>query len=181
MKIVGLDLSLRATGIATEGGTQVIRVPLPTHATDQERALRLRTLSVLIGRHTRDAEAVVIEAPAFMAEFSHAHSLGELAGVVKVCLVQWRVPFILVTTQQMKKYATGKGNATKDQVLVAAHNEDPRIDDNNAADAFWLRRMGLGHYLNRDYVAPKYRKEVLESIRWPEVVEKEEAVGQRAV
>lgn len=178
MNIVGLDLSLRATGIADADGADVIKVGLPAHASDYERTLRLRTLTQLIGRRTRNADVVVIEGPAYMAEFSHAHSLGELAGVVKVCLVQWRVPFVIVATTALKKFATGKGNAPKDAVFAEAVRVNPAIRSNDEADAYWLRCMGLGHYEQRDHIAPKYRREVLESIKWPELVEKEEAVGR---
>lgn len=175
MRIVGLDLSLRATGVASDRGTEVIRVPLPPRANEFERTLRLANLSRQIGQRTRGVDLVVIEGPAYMAEFSHAHSLGELAGVVKVCLVQWRVPFVIVSTTALKKYATGKGNAAKDVVFAEAVRMNPAIQSNDEADAWWLRHMAIAHYTRA--ATNKVRKEVLDHIVWPELAEREVAVG----
>lgn len=177
MKIVGLDLSLTATGLADDDGTHVLRVPLPKHASEQQRATRLRGMGQLVDRRTRDADLVVLEGPAFGASNSHQHSLGELSGVVKVCLLQRGVTFVSVVTQHMKKFATGKGNADKDMVLSAAVRVNPEISNNNEADAYWLRCMGLAHYEQRDFVLPEYRRDVLTVIGWPELEERTAVVG----
>ena len=47
--------------------------------------------------------------------------------------------------QSRAKYATGRGNAPKDQVLAATIKRYPHLDiiDNNAADAVLLASAGL--------------------------------------
>lgn len=179
MNVVGLDLSLTATGIATPNGIDVIRVPLPPHATEWQRTRRLQSLSALIDRRVRlaVADVVLIEEFAFAKSDAYAHALGELAGVVKVCFYQRGIPFVMVPLASLKKYATGKGNANKDQMLAAAVRQCPEIEDNNAADAYFLRQMGLGHYEQHDFVLPEYRKQVLTAIVWPRLEEKGAAVA----
>ena len=168
MNVVGLDLSLAATGLCNDDGPGVITYRMPHDATHYDRAHRLKTIGVHIDWMTRDADVVVIESP-FNSKFS-SWQLGELHGVVKVTLLQRRVPFQMIAPKQLKKFATNNGNAAKEQVLAAAIRDlDYGGHDNNEADALWLRHMGLAWYLHvseGDVIAPKYRLEVVRSIRW---------------
>lgn len=179
MNVVGLDLSLTAVGVSTQGKTSVLGYPMPSPATYMDEVRRLRHLSARIDVACREADVVVIENFPSRANY-RAHQMGEIHGLVKVVLLQRGTPFALVDNTQLKKYATGRGNASKDEVLAAAIREGYPGSNNNGADAWWLRIMGLGHYLNRDEVAPKHRKEVLGRIAWPLVAafeREEQAVG----
>lgn len=167
MKVIGLDLSLTAIGVAGDFGTRVLTHKLPAHATEPEKCERLHTLSARVDVITRDADVVVIEGYSFGSQHSHAHSLGELGGLVKVILWRREVPFVIVTPSALKKYATDNGGASKDKVLAAGVRDGYPGDDNNSCDAWWLRRMGLAHYLNNDAVLPAYKRQVLERIIWP--------------
>lgn len=78
-----------------------------------------------------------------------ASKLGELAGVVKIALrhalsdagaYPLRVP-----PATLKKFATGSGKATKQEVMAAvAAKWGPEFTDDNMADAFVLARMARG-------------------------------------
>lgn len=176
MNVIGLDLSLTATGVAVEGRTQTIREKLEANASELQRVLRLHRLSCRIDRVCRAAELVVIEGYGFNAKHSPGHSLGELGGVVKVCLLQRGIPFVIVPPNKLKQFATGKGNAPKDAVFAAAIRDGAPVDDNNAADAYWLRAMALAHY--RDTASNQVRKQVLGSILWPQLERKEVASAE---
>src|SRR5690606_13241105 len=94
------------------------------------------------------AEVVMIEGYAFGAGraggTTHAHALGELGGVVRVALVEAGVTLVEVPPARLKKWATGRGNAPKDEVVIAAARRfDPPPHNNNEADAAWLRDLGL--------------------------------------
>lgn len=178
MNIVGLDLSLTATGVAKNGGCQTIRFKIVKNASELDKVARLRDLGRLVDRECKGADLVVIEGHSFNSQFSHAHSLGELHGVVKVCLFQRDIPFVLVPPASLKKFATGRGNAGKDEVLSAAIRDGSPASENNAADAWWLHSMAYFRY-RPDLIRaiPQYRQQVLSSISWPVIKEKEEAVG----
>lgn len=172
MRVVGLDLSLTATGVADQDGARVIRTG------DMRGAERLKFLGAAIDRICMGkdyleikADIVILEGPSYGSEHSHQHSIGKLAGVVEVCLYQRGIPFIEIPPSKLKKFATNKGNAPKDLVLSEAVRMNNEINDNNAADAYFLRLMGLAHYEQRDVIAPAFRAAVLKSIEWPELKE----------
>lgn len=177
MNIVGLDLSLRATGIADDRGPRVIKVGLEEHANHVQRTARLHRLVVAVDHVCKRADLVILEGYAFgmKQQSTHSFSLGELGGGVKLCLHQRLIPWLPISPSEMKRYATGKGNATKEQVLAAAIRSGADVDNNNAADAWWLRHMAIAHY--RHIESNQVRKQVLDAITWPELEWKEEAVG----
>lgn len=71
--------------------------------------------------------------------------LGEAAGVVKLRLFRMGVPFVLVAPKALKKFATGNGNASKDEMVAACKAAGGVPANDDEADAFWLRRYGLEH------------------------------------
>ena len=180
MKIVGLDLSLTATGIATPEGPEVLRYRMPVPANDYDRAHRLKHLGVMIDRRTRDADVVIIESP-FNSKYS-SWQLGELFGVVKVVLLKRGVPFQMIAPATLKKFGTGRGNADKNMMLAAAIRDlDYQGSDHNEADALFLRLLGSAWYLNvarGESFAPKYRLDVVRSIKWVEPRRREETVDR---
>jgi hypothetical protein len=176
MKIVGVDLSLTSTGIADDSGAWVIKVVLQKNAPEWQRTERLRRMARLVDRACRGADIVVMEGPSYASPYG-VHALGELHGVVKVCLFQRGTPYVPIPPKKRAKYATDDGNAGKVKVATAAVRDGADIYHDDSADAWWLRHMGLAHYLNHDEIAPKYRRTVLESLTWPELEERQVAVG----
>lgn len=176
MRIVGLDLSLTATGFADETGLSTVKVQIPPHANETERMRRLHSIVKELDRRCRTADVVVLEGYAFGAK-TNREVMGELGGVVKVVMLQRGVPFVVPPPALLKKFATGKGNASKDEVLIAAVRYFPETHqptNNNEADAAWLREMARLHYEPSGDI-PRYRSEVLEAIKWPQIAVKEGA------
>lgn len=164
MKIVGLDVSLTATGVSSDQGSGVIGYKMPSPASYMDEVKRLRYLGVQIDRACRGADIVVIENFAH-GKHQRAHQLGELHGVIKVTLLQRGTPFVLVPPAKLKKFAVDHGGAPKDSVFAAAIRDGFDGTDKNAGEAWWLRRMAYEHYVQ--HPTTKYREQVLVSIRWP--------------
>lgn len=175
--VVGLDLSLTATGVAFgDGSTSTLKAPQPakgetrTLVMDLDRLVWLRD-EILEACHQpmtgREADLVVIEDYAFSRANAHAHALGELAGVVRVALHEAGIPFVLVGPSALKTYATGKGNATKPDIRTERFKRtgvDERSPDEN--DAWWLRAMGM-HALGHPVLdLPATHTRGLKSIDW---------------
>lgn len=164
---VGLDLSLRSTGLAVvRGDGTIVRVcafgaNLQRGATPQEKVERLVSLTQRIvsevKRHQADAfsaggDAVVaIENYAFGARGAQ-NDLGELHGCVKMQLwLSMRIAPVLVSPSSYRKVLLGKGNATKQQSydwadgMLTSAGFPPTTSDE--ADAYlvaeWLRRKHL--------------------------------------
>lgn len=166
MNIVGLDLSLSATGIATVTGVEVLS---PPNLSGCERLGWLREEVIdraIVG--FGNVDLVVIEGYAY-GRANQAHQLGELGGVIRLALYDAGIPFVDVPPAVLKKYATGRGNAGKAEVLASAIRRlGYEGHDDNEADALWLREMGVGHYGGRSLV-PESHRTALDKVDWPEL------------
>ena len=164
MNVVGLDLSLTATGYATSVGSQ-------TWKPKEVGAARLVAAHEWLVNLCFEAkpDLVLIEGYAFNSR-NGGERLGELGGVARYALASNQVAFVEVAPKSVKKYATGKGNANKDAVGYAAvRRSGIEFLDNNAADAWWLRQMGLAKYAPTEAVQmPFAHRLALDAIAWPE-------------
>lgn len=140
--IGGLDLSLTATGIATAQGVQTLRTKA---APDTQVIDRLMSIADTIMRITLEQNIGlwVIE-DMINSTRGHGVQTGKLHGVVHSLLHRNGIRTIHIPPATLKKFATGKGNAGKVAVIKAAWE---RLgydgEDDNEADAAWLRELGL--------------------------------------
>lgn len=142
MNVVGLDPSLTATGLARHDGTSTLKAKAGLVGMARLAWLRDQLLDFCAG-----ADLVVVEGYSFgtQRQASHAHALGELGGVVRLALFEAHIPYADCPPASLKRYATGKGNANKGQVLEAASKRSGLdfAGSSDRADAFWLRQMGI--------------------------------------
>jgi crossover junction endodeoxyribonuclease RuvC len=164
IRCLGLDLSLAATGFADHAGTGLIRAPKGETGIE-----RIETLAMAVTERARLSDMVIIEGHSFSSRQSFAHEIGELFGVVKYLLYISGTPIVEVPPASLKKYATGKGNAGKDEVIAAAiRSLGFPGSNNNEADAWVLYSMAKAWYEGED--GPAYRRLVLKGIKWPGVL-----------
>lgn len=168
MIVSALDLSLRATGVASNHGG----VPSAWTITPGARsgAERLFYMQKMIDQATEAADVVCLEGYAF-GRPNQAHQIGELGGVVRLTLYARRRPFVEIPPAVVKKLATGNGGAKKEAVLVEAVKrlEYPGAD-NNCADALWILQAALHHYgLPGAVRLPKTHLDALAKVKWPEI------------
>lgn len=144
--VVGLDLSLTSTGIACADGSLVTVGSKPTDYVIADRHRRLAGLrdAILSNVHA-DTDLVVIEGPSMASKISG--SVVDRYGLwwlVVDALFAQDLRVLEVSPSTLKKYATGKGNATKPDMRMALFQR-AQIDcrDDNQVDAAWLRHLGL--------------------------------------
>jgi crossover junction endodeoxyribonuclease RuvC len=148
VKVVGVDLSLASTGLAAvvpATGGLVDRVQ--TAAAGQgliARRERLRTIRGTVRSWTAGADLVVVEGLAYASQSPHATERAGLWWMVVDGLIGDHVPVAVVSPTARAKYATGRGNAGKDQVLAAVVRRYPDVEvsGNDEADALTLAAMG---------------------------------------
>jgi crossover junction endodeoxyribonuclease RuvC len=181
LPVVGLDLSLTGTGVATAGGCRTIvssgrkDSPLPArHARLADLASQIVLAVAEASRQeigARTQVLVVLEAPAYDSRTGHQHDRSGLWWLVVHQLLGNGDLVAEVTTGGLKKYATGKGNASKDAVLLAVARRFPNVEvtDNNQADALVLRAMGCHRYGRPIVTVPAVHAAALEPVRWPAV------------
>lgn len=144
---IGLDLSLQATGIAVpDGTTRIIR----TRNTGTERLAEIcERIAMRIDATPRPLIAVIetpFTSPKFLAT---GLRLAELGGAVRVMLHRHHIPHIDVAPAQLKRWATGNGNAPKETMIAAAVERGADVgQDDNRADAWWLWAAAQARYDN---------------------------------
>lgn len=136
-RVVGLDLSITAPGIAySDGSTLTVKLS----SSGDRRLVEIRGE---VRTAVTAADLVVIEDLPTHARA--AGITGMVHGVIRCMLLAREQPYILITPASLKKYATGKGNAGKPEMAVALYKRffGLELPDDNQVDAFWLRAAGL--------------------------------------
>lgn len=141
MKVAAADLSIAKSGLARVDGT------LATIKPTSKGYARLRPLAGAILSELLHADLVILEGydphPRGALALIRA---AELGGMVRAGLEELAVAWLDVPPSVLKKYATGKGNAPKDAVTLAAIAAGATLSSSSAddeADAYWLRRVGI--------------------------------------
>lgn len=175
--VLGLDLSLQATGVclAGHGRIQVSTITTGTSSGHSRRRTILNTIAGLVTGNRPDL--VVIEdlpAHAGKASATSIVALAELHGIVKFWLHP-RVPYTLVNVVHAKQYALGKGSGagtSKDQVLLAVERRYGsliQIFTNDEADALVLAAMALHNYGQPLAPVPVTHTAGMRKVRWPDL------------
>lgn len=162
---IGLDLSLTSTGVSGNGVNAAIMTP-----TKGPERLHLIALMVLDHFRNTDNPVAVIEGYSFASRNSQAHSIGELGGVIRVELWRNNIPYVEVAPTARAKFATGKGNASKVEVMSAVSARTGKVWSGSAADdmcdAWVLEEMALTAMGSPRYEWPKQNLSALEAINW---------------
>lgn len=148
--VVGLDLSLTATGVArvdyfegNRGSHEVQTVRSKGAKVDSLEARNIR-LAHLAGQFETycggPRRHVAVESPSHGSTNGHHHDRSGLWWLTVNALLNAGARVYEVAPTQVKKYATGKGNASKAEVMIAAVKRYPEFDiaNDNEADAVIL-------------------------------------------
>lgn len=180
--VVGIDLSLTSTGLAvvTTGERGVLAygsvMRVASSGTKKDTLVERRERLNLIGHQVidyvrrMDPQLVVIEAPSMASKYGHPHDRSGLWWLVVNRLMSLEYPVAAAPPTCRAKYATGKGNAAKDDVLthVVRRYAGVMVTKNDEADALILAAMGarhLGHPIEESL--PAAHVSGLDGVEWP--------------
>lgn len=151
MIIAGIDPSLTRTGLAVirsaervETTTVTSKPPKTGTETLRSRYERMEAIAADVLETIYGAELVGIESPAYgMRHTGKVHDRSGLWWRIVAALEGRGVPVVEVPPPSRMMYATGKGNAGKDLVLVttAATYKQAEITGNDVADAVVIAAM----------------------------------------
>lgn len=163
---IGLDLSLTSTGVASDTFNGRWRPPCMGVERLAWYRSELRDFlgALASGLSPNTPLIAAIEGYSYASENSHAHSIGEVGGIVRLVLRDYAIPTVTIPPSCLKKYATGRGTADKEAVLSAAVLHTQRSMTNDEADAWWLRAMTLDHYGLPPVAMPAANRAVLRSM-----------------
>ncbi|MEW2302047.1 hypothetical protein AB0958_19075 [Streptomyces sp. NPDC006655] len=175
--VVGLDISLTATGIASScGRTEVVgfkgstskekitNLPIPRRR-DELEALCARIITAV-----GTPELVVIERPAPSRSGGGAHERAWLWWETYGRLIDQGIPVGFLAIQQLKLYATGKSTGSKGPVIDAVARRWPAWatdGDDNRADAVVLMAAGRDRLGEPLATVPKAHRAAIEKADWP--------------
>lgn len=169
--VVGLDLSLTSTGVARCILGDVYTTALVKPRSTMRGHERLSFLVSTIGEHAQGADLVVVEGPSYgsAAMQRGIHERGGMWWMVTHQLWLWGIPTAVASPASVKKYATGKGGASKDVVLTSIVRRFAAFDGNNdAADALALAALGADHLGQPIVPMPQVHRDALKGVDWPE-------------
>lgn len=195
--VVGLDLSVTSTGVCVydgDGTCNVWRISAPGHKGMARLEAILTQVDTLLTWAKSFGEILVVIEGYGMRGGENA-VLVELGGVVRYHLFKAETPYVVVPPSSLKKFVTGKGNATKVMVCQFIerrygrsfirtwagkdHPKKPKPQpdnwgnvpghwNNDEADAFALAHLGYALTYGSLPGIPQltnYENEVLEGIR----------------
>jgi Holliday junction resolvasome RuvABC endonuclease subunit len=154
--VIGVDPSLRATGLCLPTG-ECFTIATGEANLGDIRLLDLRRQLVYYVQSSLGRGRVplaVIEVPAQFQSGDAALAAGMAQGICREVFVESGIPIAKVNLSKVKMFATGHGDASKPQMILAANYYRARLEagpnyrdltDDNQADAWWLREMGLWH------------------------------------
>lgn len=145
MNILAIDQATK-TGWATRNSSGVWNLKVLKDESGGMRLIRFRAkLKEII--ELEEIELVIYERVA--GRFKAAISVSaELAGTLKVVCEDSGVEYRAFSAGEIKKHATGKGNANKEQMVLKAEKKWPELEiiDDNHADALWILDLASQMY-----------------------------------
>lgn len=172
--ILGIDFSLTATGVCviSDGEAECATIKSVKEETWDGFPKRVADMTQRIVSWVDDHEepaALIIESPSFASKSS---SLDRIHGgwwlLVADFLRRGYDTPLLVTPAQVKKFATGKGNAHKEDVRLAVDRRYPDVpvSSNDEADALILAAIGAAVF-GRPFngALTKLQAELVEKVR----------------
>lgn len=174
--VVGVDQSLTSTGLAVideRGFVTIDRIRSKEKGHERVEEILTRILAHCHDVTEEDGRVVVgIEGLSMGAKGSSVDKIFGLFHVITHRLWQLEIPYYVAPPSTVKLYATGKGNAGKDEVLSATIRRYPDAEfaGNDQADAMNIAALGARHYgIPVESAETAAMARALEKIEWPDV------------
>jgi hypothetical protein len=175
LRVLGLDLSITAPGIALpDGTTRTIK----TNAKDGDRRLQhiVNEIGLALGVGPdgigSGVDLVVMEEAPPGLKGPAIKAIHMVHGAVRLHLIDFGTAYVVINPTTLKGYATGSTSADKTAMAMAAYKRAGReFGDDNQCDAAWLRWAGLDWYGQPEFDLPKTQRERLTKVQWPDLAE----------
>ncbi|MBH5146313.1 crossover junction endodeoxyribonuclease RuvC [Rhodococcus erythropolis] len=175
--IIGWDLSLTGTGISRiqpNGTANTWRVASTGRkgATLAQRNQRLIKIRNEVMAHTREADLIVVEGPAYgMRSQAGTHDRSGLWWLLVAAAMHQKIPIVECPPTTRAKAMTDRGNADKSSVVAAVARMWPTVEfkSDDEADALALATIGAIHYRYPvPFLVLERHKLALTKIVWPD-------------
>jgi len=176
-RVIGLDLSIAATGIADATDGQIHTATITTKPAKGTAATRDRLRGIVheitetISLGGRYPALVALEGPSYGSKGNALHQIAGLWWMTVDALLAAGHPVAVIPPGTLKAYATGNGSAGKPDMRMALFKRtgvDQR--DDNQVDAHFLALAALDRLGHALVAMPKTQRAALDKATWPAVV-----------
>ena len=164
---IGIDPSLTGCAVVVidEEGKLIVSQRLENKLRGVERLIYIRDKVLRIISCYDGIQGIGIEGYARGAS-NRREEAGELGGILRVMFYEFQLPWLDIAPSQIKKFATGNGNAPKDHVLLAVYKKwGVEFETNDEADAFVAAQIVRAMEISEYEELLKYEIEVLGKLR----------------
>lgn len=165
VNVLGLDLSITAPGLCADDNRACT-----LRTDDRRRDLRLNDIRDWVRYYARTRPRPVLAAIEDIVPKGNRSdtALILVQGAVRTELNDLGIPYVLVNQAWVKDFATGDSRADKAGMIRSAEaTSGAHFADDNQADAWWLRRIGLVA-LDMVPASPRQREILGKVVGWPQ-------------
>ncbi|AXF39549.1 resolvase [Paenibacillus phage Yyerffej] len=171
MRFVGIDPSTKTGFVALDQLGKVSKAKELT-GINKSDSIRIITLVDEIMDHIQPGDRVFIEGFAHAAKGNYVSQMFGIGWGIRTALTRRKVPYTEVTPSQLKKFATGKGNAKKEDLILPIYQDwGFENSSDNVRDAFILAHIAYEtHLLKNGFCSAvgidiyPYRKKIINEI-----------------
>ena len=160
---LGIDPSLRSTGLVIigENSPRIRRItPTKLRGTERLQYHRDALREILPG-----CVGACIEGPSYNS-INRAHDIGRLHGVLLLELADHQIPIHEVPPSNLKLFATGHGDSSKELVKATANEQwNLQLTCDDETDALWLSYLAQKLDTTDFTGLKRYQLEVIHGIR----------------
>lgn len=162
MRYVGIDLSTK-TGFVAINQESKILLAEEIQGDSNKDPKRMVSLTEKILQRLDAKDKIIIEGFSYGSRGRGMSFQFGLGHYVRNELYKFGFDYEIVTPGQLKKFATGKGNASKDNMILPIYKKwGFEHESDNVRDAFVLAKIGQALNENTDLL--KYEKEVIKEM-----------------
>lgn len=163
MRFVGIDLSTKTGLVILDefGEVHTAKEITSKIKTDPERMI---DLTEKVMSHVNDNDIIAIEGFSYG---SRGRGIGFQFGygyAVRTAMYTADRQYLIVTPSQVKKYATGKGNTSKDNMAVPIFKKwEFEHESDNVRDAYVLAQ--IAYAMHNETETTKYQREIISDLK----------------
>ena len=163
--VLGIDASARSTGVVRlrPDMPSIEQIIKPKNLKEGERLafIERATLDLL---KDQVVDLAVMEGPSYRST-NKPFTLGEVYGTFKLILFRKNIKTLIAPPRAVKKYAVGKGTATKEQMIQAAYKQGCSTAQEDVADAWHLAMLGRDVLAGQAGSGKRSAEEVVQKMR----------------
>lgn len=163
MRFVGLDPSTK-TGIVILDKKGNVILEKEITSSIKEDPQRFIHITEQILEHLKDGDKICIEGFSYGSRGRGVSTQYGIGWTIRTALFYQDVDYTEVTPGGLKKFATGKGNTSKDNMILPIYKRwGYEHKSDNVRDAFVLAQISRA--MHEDIKLTKFQKEVIEVIK----------------